>query len=121
MEIKWIGYVLLVIALAPVLRLYLRQRSIIFRPAEEPLGSPSHFGIAFEELALTCAGGVRIHCWWVEGRQKDKTVILFPGTVGNKTHELRSINLLHTMGASLLVIDYPGYGQSESRPSETRC
>jgi pimeloyl-ACP methyl ester carboxylesterase len=118
---KWIGFGLLVLILWRALDLYVRQRSFIFRPSKDDLGSPSRYDLLFDDFYLTCADQVKIHCWWIEGRQKEKAIIFFPGSVGNKTHELASIHVLSALSASLMVIDYPGYGKSEGRPSEGKC
>jgi hypothetical protein len=34
---------------------------------------------------------------------------------------LRTIAFLHDLGASVLIVDYPGFGRSQGRPSERGC
>lgn len=102
-------------------RLYIRQWSLIFRPGNKNIGSPSDLNIAFENLYLKGENEKKIHGWWIPGKIMTKAIIFFHGTIGNITYELRAIGFLHSLGASLLVVDYPGYGKSEGRPDQMGC
>jgi pimeloyl-ACP methyl ester carboxylesterase len=116
-------YLLLLVLLIPLYycgRLYFTQRSIIFRPSPQVYGSPDEFHINFENLRLECRSGIKIHGWWMPG-SINKAIIFFHGTIGNLTYDLRTIAFLHSLGASLLSIDYPGYGESEGKASEQGC
>jgi uncharacterized protein len=116
-------YLLLLVLLIPLYycgRLYFTQRSIIFRPSRQLYHSPHDYRINFEDLYLESRSKKKIHGWWMPG-PGNKVIIFFHGTIGNLTYELPTIAFLHSLGASLLSIDYPGYGKSEGQPSERGC
>jgi pimeloyl-ACP methyl ester carboxylesterase len=111
----------LAVVLAYLVSLYLRQQSIVFRPRAESTGrSPADIGVAFDDVFLTCASGVRIHAWWVPGRLR-KAIVFFHGSDGNLSYEVPTLRFLEKLGAAVLLVDYPGYGQSEGRCSERLC
>jgi uncharacterized protein len=116
-------YLLVLVLWIPLyyaVRLFFTQRSIIFRPGKQVYGSPRDYRIAYEDVFLGCHNEIKIHGWWMPG-VTEKVIIFFHGTIGNLTYDLRSIVFLHSLGASILSIDYPGYGRSEGRPSERGC
>lgn len=102
-------------------QLYFRQRHLVFRPSPAAPQSPADFGIAFEDLYLGCAPRVGMHGWWVANHRSDKAIIYFHGSEGNVTYELSTLRFLHSLGASVLIVDYPGYGRSGGKPSERGC
>jgi uncharacterized protein len=71
------------------------------------------------------AAGARLHGWWcpTEGWEPGRgAVVFFHGTGGNLSYRGQSVvRWQQELGASLLLIDYPGYGRSTGRPSEAGC
>lgn len=64
------------------------------------------------------SGEHRVHCWWAPLEGAPAAVLFLHGNAGNVTHRVRHIRAWRAAGASILVIDYRGYGRSEGRPSE---
>src|SRR5262245_47192302 len=106
-------------ALAGYGTLFFLQRSVVFVPSHDILARPSDIGAAYNDVILHCTSGVRLHCWLVPGAGTGKLFILLPGSIGNISHELATASFLRDFGASLLMVDYPGYGRSEGRPNES--
>jgi uncharacterized protein len=101
--------------------LYFRQFEFVFRP--RPLTSaltPAHLRIAYEDLCLTTASGLRLHGWWA-ANGGTKAIIYFHGSDGNLEYELPTLRFLRQFPASVLMIDYPGYGRSEGPCGEQVC
>src|SRR2546427_937178 len=101
--------------------LYFRQYAFVFRP--RPLTSaltPAHFRIAYENLYLTTASGRKLHGWWATNAGT-KAIIYFHGSDGNLEYELPTLRFLRQFPASVLMIDYPGYGRSEGPCGEQVC
>ncbi|HEX6086958.1 MAG TPA: alpha/beta hydrolase [Thermoanaerobaculia bacterium] len=115
----WIGAALFSLAVAWFL--ITRQRVIVFKPAAEMIGDPSDVGLPFEEVQPRLAGGSTIHGWWVPRDGSRRVIICLPGSVGNISHELRTVAFLHALGASVLIVDYPGFGRSPGRARERGC
>jgi alpha-beta hydrolase superfamily lysophospholipase len=113
----WAGAAVLAIAYF----LITRQRVIVFKPAAEMIGDPSDVGLPFEDVWLRVAGRSAIHGWWVPREGSGKVIVCMPGSVGNISHELRTIAFLYGLGASVLIVDYPGFGRSPGRVRERAC
>jgi pimeloyl-ACP methyl ester carboxylesterase len=66
-------------------------------------------------------GAARLHAFWAAHRRAEpgRTVLLFPGSIGNASHEGDTMAFLFSRGANVLAVDYPGYGLSPGKTSET--
>ena len=102
-------------------QLYFRQWSLVFKPSHKMIGSPADLGMAFEEHYLKSKKNTKMHCWWIPGPTHAKAVIFFHNHRGNITYELKTVEFLHSLGSSVLAVDYPGYGKSDGRPGEKAC
>jgi fermentation-respiration switch protein FrsA (DUF1100 family) len=75
-----------------------------------------------EDVQLTCADGTRIHAWWWPAKDSDQALLYCHGNAGNLSHRGKSmVKLRECLGVSVLLIDYPGYGKSDGRPTEHGC
>lgn len=94
------------------------ETHFIYYPVRPLRGTPADLGLAYHEAAFTTADGVRLHGWFVPGRNA-VTWLWFHGNAGNISHRLENIALLHRrLGVNIFIFDYRGYGQSEGHPSE---
>jgi fermentation-respiration switch protein FrsA (DUF1100 family) len=94
------------------------DRHFVFFPDRTVLTDPGERGLAFEEARFTAADGVRLHGWFVPGRD-DKTLVWFHGNAGNISGRLQNLEEMHRyLGVNVLVFDYRGYGLSEGSVSE---
>jgi fermentation-respiration switch protein FrsA (DUF1100 family) len=103
-----------------VLLIFATQNRLLFLPnlpGRELAYSPADIGLAFDDVQLTTADGVRLHGWYVPG-PGERVVLFFHGNAGNISHRLGSIQQFHDLGLSVLIVDYRGYGQSEGRTTE---
>lgn len=74
-------------------------------------------GTGVQDVWIEAADGVRIHGWQL-GSRKDRVVLFLHGNAGNVTHRLDKMQRLVEAGASVLVIDWRGYGRSSGWPTE---
>ncbi len=79
--------------------------------------TPADAGMEFEDVRLTTADGVKLHGWFINGRS-ERVLLFFHGNAGNISHRLASIRQFLSLGLSVMIIDYRGYGQSEGRTTE---
>ncbi len=90
----------------------------IFYPVRELVGTPADVGLDYEDVVFATTDAVRLHGWWVPG-SRPATLLWFHGNAGNISHRIDQLRLLHDqVGASVLLFDYRGYGQSEGKPTE---
>jgi len=95
----------------------LEQRYIYF-PDRQLIATPAAAGLAYEEVRFAAADGVRLHGWYLPGKEHLPLVLFCHGNAGNISHRLESLRLLHGLGLSIFIFDYRGYGQSEGAPGE---
>jgi fermentation-respiration switch protein FrsA (DUF1100 family) len=95
---------------------------LVFRPTPasqdwQKLPSPDT-----QDVQLTSADGTRIHAWWCPAKDSDLALLYCHGNAGNLSHRgISIVKLREKIGASVLIIDYPGYGKSEGTPTEKGC
>lgn len=94
------------------------ERKYFFFPVREMEGTPSNWGLSYEDVGFQAADGVRLHGWYLPG-YTENTVLWLHGNGGNISHRLENLMLMHrSLGAGIFIFDYRGYGMSQGRPSE---
>lgn len=104
--------------------LYLSQESQVFFPqsgGRALQSSPADVGLAFEDVYLSTSANDRVHGWFIAHSEPRGTILYFHGNAGNIGHRVSAIQRWHRLKFSILIIDYPGYGQSDGRASEDGC
>jgi fermentation-respiration switch protein FrsA (DUF1100 family) len=91
---------------------------LIFQPSPGVDLAPEALGIEAESLFLETEDGVRIHAFFLPSPDADRSLLFLHGNAGNASHRLPNAAELAALGASVLLLDYRGYGLSEGRPSE---
>lgn len=118
--VKWgIGLCAAAVALRYFLLLF--ERANLYFPTRPIEATPREIGLAYEEVRLTTADGVRISGWYIPAAPpapRRRAVLFFHGNAGNISHRLQTIAVFHDLGLDTLIIDYRGYGRSGGRPSE---
>lgn len=99
---------------------YVGQPRLVYFPevGREIVATPAAAGLAYEELALETADGVRLHAWYVKARERRGVVLFFHGNAGNISHRLDALAQFARLGYDTLIFDYRGYGRSEGTPGE---
>jgi abhydrolase domain-containing protein 13 len=109
--------------------LYFKQNEIIY-PRGFPAGSrtdvptPSRFGITnAESIELPTPDGETLHAYLLRpsntSLSKSITMLLFHGNAGNIGHRLPIGKVLaDSLGCSVLMLEYRGYGKSTGTPDE---
>ena len=90
---------------------------IVFHPSGRLQFTPDIAGLAFEDIYLTTSDGLKIHGWYVPAENPRATLLFFHGNAGNISDRLESIEIFHSLGLSVFIIDYRGYGKSQGKPS----
>ncbi|HEX9709857.1 MAG TPA: alpha/beta hydrolase [Candidatus Thermoplasmatota archaeon] len=94
------------------------ERGLIYYPSATLESTPAAFGLAFEEVEVTAADGVRLHGWHLPG-PRPATLLYCHGNAGNISHRLPKLRAFHDrLGLSILIFDYRGYGRSAGVPGE---
>lgn len=107
--------------LALTVWVYVNQERLLFLPdipGRELAVDPGAIGLRFDDVTIETQDAERLHGWWVPNDANDLSVLFLHGNAGNISHRLDSLALLHSLGVSVLIIDYRGYGRSSGKPSE---
>jgi uncharacterized protein len=103
--------------------LYFGQAKMVFMPRTEMTASPKDIGLAFEQVRLSTQDSLSLSAWFVPATEKNptgKAVILFcHGNAGNIGNRIAYLPIFHSLGLSVLLFDYRGYGSSAGSPTET--
>ncbi len=107
------------LVLAALLVRILENRLVYFPPRyPEGFESPDHDGLGVEEIWITADDGVRLNAWYWPNPTSSKVLLCFHGNAENIGHGLGQLKALSRLGASVLALDYRGYGKSEGSPDE---
>jgi len=109
---------LVVILVAVAATIWFRQPAMIFYPMPNLVATPTEWGLAYEEVTLTSADGVKLNGWYLPYPGSKRTLLFLHGNAGNISHRGDSLRIFHRLGLNVLIFDYRGYGKSEGRPSE---
>ncbi|MDA1278855.1 MAG: alpha/beta hydrolase [Chloroflexi bacterium] len=81
-------------------------------------GTPDHVGLGYEDIYPITVDEVTLHGWHIFG-ESDVVWLIFHGNGGNISVRLDQYVELHRRyEASIVAIDYRGYGRSHGTPSE---
>jgi pimeloyl-ACP methyl ester carboxylesterase len=107
-------------ALLATLALAACQSSFVYFPTRGLEGTPADSGLAYDDVHLAAADGVRIHGWYVHTPEPaPKAVILLcHGNGGNLYNWLGLAEVFAELGFDVFLFDYRGYGDSEGSPDE---
>ncbi|VTR92738.1 Putative enzyme (3.4.-) OS=Candidatus Methylomirabilis oxyfera GN=DAMO_3017 PE=4 SV=1: Abhydrolase_5 [Gemmata massiliana] len=114
---------LLVTYLGIVVVFWFIERQLVFRPssAEEAWLKPED--PRTQDVWFYSADGTKIFGRWIPSESPQHGAVLVAnGNGGNLTHRGRlAADLRRTLGAGVLLFDYPGYGKSAGKPTEEGC
>ena len=104
--------------------LWLTQRQIMFLPSPVLETTPETFGLAYTDvwIPVNSKAGGYLHGWWLPASHGSGLTFLYlHGNAGNVASNLGKAMQLRSLGASVLIVDYRGFGQSSGPfPSEQR-
>lgn len=102
-----------------VIFLYFRQSRMLYVPGRELSIDPGAARMAFDDVELRAADGVKLHGWWVPAEGASRGAVLFcHGNAGNISDRVSSVGAFHGLGLDVLIFDYRGYGKSAGSPTE---
>ncbi len=106
------GYLLL------IAYVYTKQGEMLYFPAREIEATPYNIGLDYQDLTVGTRDGVDISAWYIPAEDARGFLLFCHGNAGNISHRLDSIKIFHSLGLSVLIFDYRGYGRSKGSPDE---
>ncbi|MGF1580892.1 MAG: alpha/beta hydrolase [Gemmataceae bacterium] len=97
------------------------ERGLVYYPVRSPRKSlPPDAPV--KDVYLTSRDNNLIHARWAPHPDSKGALLLCHGNAGNLEHRGELVHKLwSTQKLSVLIFDYPGYGQSTGEPSEEGC
>ena len=92
-------------------------RSVFF-PTKGLDTTPAEVGLPFEEVRFQAPGGVRLHGWFIPHQSPRGTLLYLHGNAGNIGGRLDKTSVFRSLGLSVFLFDYRGYGNSGGSPTE---
>ncbi len=118
--LRRIAALLLVIFIGLYIVFYFVQADLIFSSSDHIARDPSAIGFEFEDVAIQVDGETTFG-WYVPLKDSRGTILYSHGNDSNISDYLGPIRMFRSMGFSMLIYDYGGFGKSTGRPSEDRC
>jgi alpha-beta hydrolase superfamily lysophospholipase len=97
---------------------YAKQDSLPYLPSDTVDRTPRDVGLEYEELEAITEDGETLRGWWVPVTAGRGTLVFFHGASGSRSRRVDAIKRFHSLGLSVLIVDYRGYGGSTGTPSE---
>ncbi len=118
-ERLWIPLRILGLAyLGLLLVLFFSQDSLMFVPARAVTATPQAVGLRFETWKIPTADGETLAAWFIPAANPQGILVYCHGNGGNIGNRVPYLPIFHSLGLSVVLWDYRGYGQSTGRPSE---
>jgi uncharacterized protein len=109
----------LIACLVVLVALMFLENRLLFYPFKYPAGDWKPGGLVFEDAWFQASDGVKLHGWYVPKKDAKAAILFCHGNAGNITHRAEALmSLNRTVGASVLIFDYRGYGRSQGSPNE---
>ncbi len=117
-HLRWFAVRFVRIYLLLLILLMIFERRFIFHPLRYPNGDWNPPFLQFEDAWFQSDDGTKLHGWFCEHPQPRAIVLFAHGNAGNLSHRANVLGHLQSLGLSVMIFDYRGYGRSEGRPHE---
>lgn len=93
--------------------------SLLYYPHTKKYYDPAKFNLKMEEVYFANQDGQKIHGWWFPAKNQPAkgTWVYFHGNAENITTHFLALSWLPEAGYNYFIFDYPGYGDSEGKPT----
>jgi uncharacterized protein len=115
----WHLFVMLIFGYTILVALvFVMQSRLIYFPDTTIAIPPQAYGLRYEDVRIRTEDGETLGAWWIQAPSARGTVLLFHGNAGNISHRIDYAKMFQSLGYSILLVDYRGYGTSTGSPSE---
>jgi uncharacterized protein len=119
---RW-AFLLFLTYLGLIVVFWFLERRLVFRPYSAEAAWLKPEDERSQDVTFTTLDGNTIHARWIPPETPQHGAVLVTnGNGGNLTHRGRlAADLRQSLGAGVLLFDYPGYGKNTGRPTEEGC
>jgi uncharacterized protein len=94
------------------------QRRLIYFPSPKPVPPVAALRPGAEDVVLDTEDGLRLGAWLLPGPARGPAVLVCNGNGGDRSLRAPLAAALSSLGLSVLLFDYRGYGGNPGSPSE---
>jgi fermentation-respiration switch protein FrsA (DUF1100 family) len=111
-----------IVYLGVLLVLMLFENSQVYHPVRALQDWQTPPVADIQDVSLLSADGTRLHAWWLPCPGSKSALLYLHGNAGNLSHRGSSlVKIREVLHVGVLIVDYPGFGKSEGKPSEAGC
>ncbi len=110
------AFVILYVAFVGVV--YVLQERLLYHPTQHLATTPGHHELLFEPVSFNTTDGETLSGWWVPSTRQRGVLLFLHGNAGNMADRIESLKVFNSLGLSVFIFDYRGYGQSTGTPTE---
>jgi len=98
------------------------ENQLVFHPTPSDARTAGPLPAPLEDVTLQTNDGVAIHARWCPHSASMGTLLYLHGNAGNLEQRGKLMRDFWTsQNRSVLIVDYPGFGRSDGKPSEAGC
>lgn len=110
---SYLGIIIVLLAL---------ENSLVYHPVRASSDWREPNDSRTRDVEFHSADGTKLHGWWLPQANADGVLLYCHGNAGNLSHRADTVTTWNRyMNFSVFIFDYPGYGRSDGKPSETGC
>lgn len=115
------GVLIAVLVVVPVLAVWLLQRRLIYFPDRSPLPAAAAVVAGGHDVVLETSDGLQLGAWLVRPVRTTRgvAVLVAPGNAGSRLDRVPLARALATVGFTVLLMDYRGYGANPGNPTQS--
>jgi fermentation-respiration switch protein FrsA (DUF1100 family) len=98
--------------------LFLTQEKLIFHPGRTVDFTPAAFGLKHKDLNFLSADGTRLSGWLIPAPDPRGALLFCHGNAGDIADVIDAAAVFQSLGLTVLLFDYRGYGNSGGKISE---
>lgn len=111
-------FILIVLVVVSFFSIRILERRVLYFPTKKIIETPSFLGLDFKDLTLSTSDGERLNAWYVPVKNAKFVLLFFHGNGGNLSNRIEKIAFFNSLGFSVFIVEYRGYGKSSGSPSE---
>jgi fermentation-respiration switch protein FrsA (DUF1100 family) len=98
------------------------ENRFVYQPAPSDPKAAAVLPPPLQDVELRTADGVKIQARWCPHRSERGVLLYCHGNSGNLDYFTKiTRDFYRSLDRSVLIFDYPGYGQSDGKPNEAGC
>jgi fermentation-respiration switch protein FrsA (DUF1100 family) len=98
------------------------ETELVYHPRSAAVSWRDRVDPSVRDVDIPTAAGTRVHAWWCPAEGATGALLYCHGNSDNLSNWAEHVAMVRaTVGQSVLIFDYPGFGNSPGSPDEAGC